>query len=138
MTTVFDVPAAKLIKAAAAELKQNDSIKAPAWAKYAKTGPHTERSPLDIDFWFVRCASILRQAYVRGPIGVSSLRVHYGGRQNNGVSREHHRDASGGMIRKAVQQLESVGLLEKATKGKKGRVLSAKGRAFLDKVAKNG
>ncbi|HIH00497.1 TPA: 40S ribosomal protein S19, partial [Thermoplasmata archaeon] len=45
MATAYDVPAEKLIPRIAEELKKIDTIKAPEWAAFVKTGRHREKSP---------------------------------------------------------------------------------------------
>ena len=132
MVTAFEVETNKLIAKTAEKLKEM-KIEKPDFIGFVKTGAHAERPPEQADFWYVRCASILRQAYFRTTIGVNKLRRHYGGRVNRGVRPEHRKDAGGKTIRNAMQALEKIGLIEKT---KKGRNLTAKGRKFLDNVAK--
>lgn len=132
MITVFDVNPNKLIHAVAQELEKNKEITPPEFTKYVKTGPHTELAPVQKNFWYIRCASILRQAYVRNKITLGGLKVHYGGAQKNVVHIPHHKDAGGAIIRNAFKQLEKAGYL---VKEKDGRVLSPEGRKFLDKVS---
>lgn len=134
MPTVYDVPADLLISRLAKYLKENvDEVTAPAWAMFAKTGPHRERPPQNPDWWYVRCASLLRKLYLHGPLGVSRLRTEYGGRQRKGRSPEHSKKAGGSAIRKPLQQLERAGLVEKVDK--EGRRLSKEGIKLLDKMA---
>jgi len=133
MKNVFDVPADRLIAGAAERLKEVAEIKPPAWMAYVKSGAHRERAPEQEDFWYLRCASILRQVYINGPVGVSEFRRHYGGAKGHTVSRSHKTKAGGSIIRKALQQLEKAGLLEKK---KEGRLISGKGKSLLDGVAK--
>ena len=132
MVTAFEIEPNRLIEKAAEKLKEM-KIQKPEFVGFVKTGPHTERPPEQADFWYVRCASILRQTYFRTNVGVNRLKRHYGGRVNRGVRPEHRKDAGGNTIRKAMQALEKLGLIEKT---KKGRILTAKGRKFLDGVAK--
>ncbi len=134
MVTVYDVDPNKLIAKAAEKLK-GMGIKKPAFVGLVKSGAHTERPPQDKDFWYVRCASILRQAYLNNVVGVQRLRRHYGGRKKRGVKPERHAPAGGSTIRKALQELERVGLLARGKDGK-GRVLTPQGRKFLDGIAK--
>ena len=89
MPTAYDVPSDLLISKITEELKKEAEIKAPEWAVYAKTGVHKENSPVQEDWWYIRAASILRKIYLYGPIGVSRLRVAYGGRHRRGVKPEH-------------------------------------------------
>jgi len=138
MVGVFDVYPNDLIDKAAEELKKIAEIKPPEWAKFVKTGVHKERPPSDPDWWYKRVAAILRTIYVRGPIGVSKLRTKYGGKQRRGHKMPHHKKGSGSIIRKALQQLEKAGLVKQSEdKLKKGRMITPKGRSFLDRIAIN-
>jgi len=132
MVTVYDVEPNKFIEKAAEKLKSMRIAK-PPFVGLVKSGAHTERPPQQDNFWYIRCASILRQAYVGERIGTNKLRRHYGGRKRRGLRPERHAPAGGSTIRKAMQELEKAGLL---IKQKNGRVLSPKGRQFLDTVAK--
>ena len=132
--SVYDVPADVLIERLARYLKENvPEVRPPAWALFVKTGSHVERPPQDLDWWYVRCASLLRKLYLRGPIGVSRLRKMYGGRKRRGVRPAHFRRAGGSTIRKLLQQLEAAGLVVKD--GNRGRMLSPRGMSLVDMVA---
>ncbi len=132
MVTAFDVEPNRLIEKTAEKLKSMKIAK-PEFVGLVKTGSHASRPPLSADFWFMRCASILRQAYVGGNVGTNRLRRHYGGRKRRGVKPGRHSPAGGSTIRKAMQEMEKAGLL---VKEKAGRALSAKGRKLLDAAAK--
>ncbi|MBU0532460.1 30S ribosomal protein S19e [Candidatus Micrarchaeota archaeon] len=132
MVTAFDVEPNKLIEITAKKLKEM-KIPKPAFVGLVKTGAQAERPPQDPDFWYFRCASILRQAYVNDSVGVQRLRRHYGGRKRRGVKPARHSPAGGSIIRKAMQELEKAGLL---VKEKSGRKVSANGRKLLDEAAK--
>ncbi|MFN3910271.1 MAG: 30S ribosomal protein S19e [Candidatus Anstonellaceae archaeon] len=133
MVNVYDVEPLKLIKRIAQKLKE-EQIEKPSWVGKVKSGAHRERLPQDEDFWYIRCASILRNAYVNSIIGVGRLRVHYGTRKKRGVKPEKHRKSGGKIIRKAIQELEKHGYLQK-TKNGVGRELTKKGRKLLDNTA---
>ncbi|NIR86729.1 30S ribosomal protein S19e [Candidatus Bathyarchaeota archaeon] len=134
MPTPYDVPASILIENLAQHLKKNvDEIVPPAWSSIVKTGSHASRPPQNPDWWFIRCASLLRKIYAKGPIGVAHLRSEYGGRKDAGVSPEHARMGGGAIIRKALQQLEAAGLTEPSRN--RGRVLTKKGRGLLDSLS---
>jgi small subunit ribosomal protein S19e len=133
VSTVYDIAADVLIPRIAEELRKAKEVKPPKWAGHVKTGIHKERPPTDPDWWYIRCASILRRLYVKGKSGVSRFRTAYGGRNRRGVRPNHFARGSGSIIRKALQQLEKAGLVTKE-KGE-GRVLSSKGRSFLDRLA---
>ena len=130
--SVYDVEAKQLIERAAEELKKIEELKPPEWVYFVKTGAHAERPPQQDDFWYIRCASLLRYLYINGPKGVSRLRHKYGGRKSRGVAPHRHVKAGGNIIRKALQKLEKVGFVRTT---KKGRELTPKGRSFLDKIS---
>jgi small subunit ribosomal protein S19e len=69
---------------------------------------------------------------MHGPIGISDLKSAYGGRKRIGYNLDHHRDAGGAIIRKALQQLESAGYI---TKKSKGRLMSEDGMKKIDRLA---
>ena len=134
MPTLYDVPASILIERLSRYLRENvDEIIPPPWASFVKTGSHATRSPQDPDWWFTRCASLLRKIYVKGPVGISRLCLEYGGRIDRGARPEHARKGSGAIIRKALQQLEAAGFVEILRK--RGRVVSKEGRQLLDRLA---
>ncbi|MBI2650742.1 30S ribosomal protein S19e [Candidatus Woesearchaeota archaeon] len=138
MTTMYDVDPQGLISETAEELKKIPEIKAPLWASFAKTGMHKERPPANEDWWYMRTASVLRTVYRFGPVGVSKLRTKYGGKKNRGVKKEHFYKGSGNILRKSLQQLEKAGFVKFVEKGvHKGRIITPKGRSFLDKIATN-
>jgi small subunit ribosomal protein S19e len=134
LITSYDVPASKLVEKLANHLKENvDEITPPPWVSIVKTGVHVQRPPQNPDWWYVRCASLLRKIYVHGPVGVERLRAEYGGRKDYGVRPEHAAKASGAIIRKALQQLEAAGFAE--TFKTRGRRVTKKGRKLLEELA---
>ena len=132
MTTVYDVPPNDLIAAVAQELKTSGKVQPPEWAAYVKTGVHREMPPMNPDWWFVRCASLLRRIYIDGPVGVSRLRSYYGGKQRRPVRTPSFAKGSGSIVREALQQLEKAGYVKKA---KRGRLMTPEGQAFLDDMS---
>ncbi|MEI7719000.1 MAG: 40S ribosomal protein S19 [archaeon] len=117
-----------------AELKNLPEIKAPEWSFFVKSGLSKQRVPESPDFWFIRTASILRQLYLNGVVGVERLRTRYGGRKNRGARPAKFKRASGKMIRLMLQQSEKAGLVEKVKDKQFGRRLTKKGRDFLDAI----
>jgi small subunit ribosomal protein S19e len=137
MGTIYDINPSELIVKASKELKKLDKVSMPSWASVVKTGPAQERQPVDPDWWYMRAASVLRKVYVKGPIGVSKLRVYYGKKKNRGVKPERFYKSSGKIIRVVLQQLEAEGLIRHTEKGvHKGRVVTGKGMSFLDQLSK--
>ena len=134
MVNVRYVPPQVFIEELARYLKENvKEVRPPEWANFVKTGSHKERVPDDPDWWYKRCASLLRKLYLHGPVGVERLRTAYGGRKDLGLKREHFRKAGGAIIRKGLQQLEAAGLVKKVDG--KGRMLTPKGYSLLDSLA---
>ena len=130
MANVNDVKADILIKALSEKLKASE-FKKPGYVDYVKSGAGKDRLPDSKDFWYMRGASILRQIYLNGPVGVERLRNRYGNRKESVVHKKHHMKAGGSIIRDAMMQLESLQLVEK---GKRGRIITAKGKSFVDKA----
>ena len=134
MPTPHDIPTQTFINKLAQYIKNNiDQINPPPWAPYAKTSTHTTQQPQNPNWWYTRCASLLRKTYIKGPIGIERLRAQYGGRKDRGTHPEHVRKGAGSNIRKLFQQLEAAGLVENV-KGQ-GRVLTSEGRRLLDTIA---
>ncbi len=127
-----------LINKVAEELKKVGAIKAPEWAAFAKTGANTARPPSAHDWWYYRTAALLRKIAMRSPIGTEKLRTIYGSRKRRGHKPAEFRKTGGSAIRKALQQLQTAGLVKYKDKGiKKGRIITPQGLSFLDKAAKN-
>ena len=134
MTTVYDVPADKLIKRMAMYLRENTSeITPPSWFMFVKTSSHLENPPQDPDFWYTRCASILRKIYVNRNMGIDTLRSEYGGRTNRGNVGKHKRKSGGAIIRNCLKQLEAANLVNQIPKI--GRSLTNIGTSLLDSLA---
>ena len=133
MTTVYDVPADPLIRGVAGKLKGETKLTPPQWAPFVTTGIHTEKPPVEADWWHVRAAAVLRKVYVMGPVGTERLRAEFGGPRDRGARPNRAKKGSGSIVREALQQLESAGYVE-IVKGE-GRRVSAKGRSLLDNTA---
>ncbi len=140
MTNVLEQNAHEYNIKLAEALKQVPEIKAPEWAEFVKSGPSKERPIEDPDFWVKRTASVLRQIYKKGILGVSRLRTKYGSKKNRGFAPEIFKKASGKIIRNILQQLDKAGFTEiakdiKGVRSKKpGRQLTAKGKEFMEAI----
>ncbi|MDK2892038.1 30S ribosomal protein S19e [Methanohalophilus sp.] len=132
MTTAYDVPATEIITRLAEKLKENDNIQPPEWAAFAKTGVHKELPPVDSDWWYTRCAAVLRKIYMNGPIGVQRLRSVYGGKKDRGSNPYKKEKGSGSIARVISQQLEAAGFV---TQLKGGRIVTPAGQSLLDNTA---
>lgn len=136
MPDIRTIESHKYNKLLAEALKKSKMFEQPTWVPFVKTSPHKERPSSDEDFWFHRAASILRQLYVRGIVGVNRMRTRYGGRKDRGKQPPEFRKSGGKIIRTILQQAESAGLVEKVKGSHSGRKLTEKGKTFLESVAK--
>ena len=135
MASINDTAPEKANSALAGELKKITEIQAPDWAKFVKSGNHRMRPPANPDWWHIRAASVLKNIYNHGPVGVSKMRSRYGGRKNMGRRPHKFTKASGNILRKITQQLEKAGLVKQSQSLHKGRIISPKGQSLLDKTA---
>ncbi len=132
---VYCIKANEYNEKLAQALKEIPEFQMPEWAMFVKTSVARARIPTEPDFYFKRAASILRQIYIKGVVGVNRLRTRYGGRQKRGrgFKPEHFKKGSGKMIRIILQQAEKAGLLEKSNENNKraGRKLTQAGKELL-------
>eukprot|EP00999_Lentomonas_sp_LEN2_P001210 NODE_2226_length_621_cov_309.123482_g2176_i0.p2 GENE.NODE_2226_length_621_cov_309.123482_g2176_i0~~NODE_2226_length_621_cov_309.123482_g2176_i0.p2 ORF type:complete len:154 (+),score=38.14 NODE_2226_length_621_cov_309.123482_g2176_i0:77-538(+) len=130
---VKDVSHADFISAAAAQFKREGQLELPKNWEFQKMASWKQYSPYDQDWFYIRTASLLRRLYVRGGTGIGGLQKHYGGARKRGVCPVHHADASAGVIRHCLHQLENKGLVEHDENG--GRRVSKSGRKMCDQIA---
>lgn len=133
MTTANDVPAKDLITTLAKKLQTEQHMTPPLWVPFVRTGLATHNPPENPDWWYNRCASIMRKLYIHETIGVNRLKDEYGGKHDKGSKPHKAKSGSGSITRKALQQLEKAGYVNKV-RGK-GRILTPKGRKLLDNTA---
>ena len=134
--TLYDIEPEKYINALAEKLKETEEFEMPEWANFVKTSAARARPPQISNWWWIRAASILRQIYMKGVVGVGKLRTKYGGRKDRGMRPKEFRKGSGKIIRIIMQQAEKAGLLEKIKDKRSGRKLTKKGKQLMDEVAK--
>jgi small subunit ribosomal protein S19e len=124
----------------ASALKEMPEFEKPNWVNFVKSGNAKKRPIEDVDFWYKRAASILRQIYKKKIVGVSRLRTRYGSRKSRGYKPEEFRKAGGKIIRTILQQCDKAGFTEiaktvKGVKSKKpGRQLTEKGKKFMESI----
>jgi len=132
--SIYVVQPEKLIEVIAEKLKEFPEISPPLGSEFWKTAFFKELAPVDTDnFWYIRCASLLRKVKKFGPIGVSRLRKVYGGKNRKGSGLHHSAKGSGKIIRVGLQQLEKANLI--VMKEKKGRIASPEGTSLLERTA---
>ncbi|MBI4170188.1 MAG: 30S ribosomal protein S19e [Candidatus Aenigmarchaeota archaeon] len=132
MVSARDADPQKLVEKTAEALHKE--VQMPEWARIVKTGANKQRPPEQKDWWYLRSASVLKQIYMDGPVGVEKLRSFYGGRKRRGHKPPHFRKASGKIIRTILIDLEKLGYVAK--QGKNGRAITPQGQRLLDQVAK--
>ncbi|KAK0637360.1 ribosomal protein S19e [Bombardia bombarda] len=132
--TVRDVDPQKFNAAYAAFLKRQGKLPVPGWVDTVKTGPAKEMPPQDIDWFYIRAASVARHVYLRKTVGVGRLRKVHGTAKNRGNRPSHHVDASGSVDRKIFQALEKIQILER-DEDKGGRRITQQGQRDLDRIA---
>ncbi len=131
--SIYLVDPAKLIPAVAEKLRLLEGIKPPEGSEFWKTAFYKELAPTDTEnFWYIRCASLLRKIKKNGPIGVNRLKKLYGGRNRRGPDLNHSAKESGKIIRVALQQLEKADLI---IRDKRGRITSSEGTSLLERTA---
>jgi small subunit ribosomal protein S19e len=135
MADIRTIEAGKFNTLLAEALKSVKEFKKPEWVDFVKTSAHKKRPTTEVDFWHKRVASILRQIYIQGLVGVERLRTRYGGRKERGQRPPEFRKSGGKLIRVILQQAESAGFVEKVKGKKSGRKLTEKGKEFLEKIA---
>ncbi len=131
--SIYTVEPAKLIQSIAEKLKEYPEIVPPEGSRFWKTAFFKEIAPVEEDFWYIRCASLLRKINKFGEIGVNRLRKKYGGRNRKGSGLNHSAKASGKIIRVALQQLEKANLIEITEKN--GRKIAKEGHSLLERTA---
>jgi small subunit ribosomal protein S19e len=132
--SIYIVPPNILISELAEKLKDYPSITPPEGSEYWKTAHFKELAPIDSEnFWYRRCASLLRKLRKFGPIGVNRLRKHYGGINKNKRGKKKSSKGSGKIIRVALQQLEDAKLVYQTETD--GRDCTPDGVSLIERTA---
>ena len=95
---IYDLPAQEYNLKLAEALKKISEFKKPEWIEFVKSGTSKERPIEDVDFWYKRTASILKQIYNKKTIGVSRLRTKYGSKKERGMKPAQFRKSGGKII----------------------------------------
>ena len=127
-------------KKLAEALKKIPEFEEPEWVYFVKSGPAKVRPIDDPNFWHKRTASVLRQIYRKGILGVNKLRTRYGSKKDRGTKPERFKKAGGKIIRTILQQCDKAGFTEvvKPIRGvrssRPGRKLTEKGKSFMESI----
>jgi small subunit ribosomal protein S19e len=130
-----DVPPSVLLPQLASELRSRQAVAPPPWATFVKTGVHKQRAPVQVDWWYLRSASVLRKIYLQGHVGIMRLSAEYGGKRDRGSAPYHARTGSRAVLREIVHQLEKSGLVQPYKT--LGRRLSPEGEKLLTSVSRD-
>jgi len=136
MTDIRTIEPGRYNSLLAEALKKIPEFNPPEWSFLVKTSTHKERPCTEKDFWYKRAASILRQIYIKGIVGIERLRTRYGGTKKRGAKPTEFRKSGGKIIRTILQQAEAAGLVEKYKGKHSGRKLTDKGKELLEQIAK--
>jgi len=140
MVSVYEIDAQEYNLKLAEALKKVPEFKEPEWLAFVKSGPSKERPIEDVDFWYKRAASILKQIYKKKIVGVNRLRTKYGSKRDRGFKPEKFQKAGGKIIRTILQQSDQAGFTEIAEdirgirEKKPGRQLTEKGKSFMEEI----
>ena len=114
----------------------------PEWVTYYKTACFKDLAPYDPDWLYIRAASVAYQLYMRGKVGVNTLRKHYSGKHRRGTRTEHSRLTAGKCIRYCLIELENAQLVGKMSFEDKtgnvslmGKALTKRGQTDMDRIA---
>ncbi len=133
--TIRDVAANKWIRAMAQHLKQEGKLFVPNCTEIVKQSHGNDRAPQNPDWFYYRCAAVLRRIYVRPGTGYGGLSKAFAIKKNNGSNREHTVRAARGMLHWACRSLEGLKLIAKGKSS--GRVITKEGKKRADTVAFN-
>lgn len=151
---VRDVDPQKFNEALSEHLKRTGKLETPVWVDLVKTGHGKELAPMDPGWFYVRAgkdaisfervpvfllnfltncitASIVRYIYINGVVNIKSLARKYSTRKNRGSRPHRSTPASRSVIRKALQALQKLGMIERVHG--EGCRISLSGRKDLDR-----
>ncbi|RNF03981.1 putative ribosomal protein S19 [Trypanosoma rangeli] len=131
--TLKDVHAWRWIKTCAKYLKQEGKIMVPNCTEIVKTSHGRERAPQNPDWYYVRCAAVLRALYLRPGEGYGGLSKRFSIKKNRGSRPEITTRASRGLLHWSCKSLTKLGLVEKCTES--GHRLTRRGRKVSDTLA---
>ena len=133
--TIKDVKAFRWIKVMAKHLKQEGKLFVPNCTEYIKTSHGRERAPQNLDWYYIRCAAVLRRVYIRPGVGLGGLSKKFSNKKNRGSRPEIYCKAAKGPLHWCCKSLEGLKLIVKGKES--GRVLTKEGRKRCDTIASN-
>ncbi|ORD97010.1 RS19 [Hepatospora eriocheir] len=106
---VYRVDTEKLLEQIKNLLKEDSNIELPKNIQFLKSGHGKQYVPDDKDAFFVRMASIVRQAICKKRVSLTGLAYRYGNRKNRGVRPTKFAKASTFLLEAAIKNLEKIG-----------------------------
>ena len=133
--TIRDVRAGRWVKTMAAHFKQEGKIFVPNCTELMKTSHGRERAPQNADWYYIRCAAVLRAIYLRPGTGYGGMSKRFGNKKNRGSQPEITTKSSRGLLHWCCRSLEGLKLVAKGKES--GRVVTKEGRKKADTIAFN-
>ncbi|EPY29798.1 small subunit ribosomal protein S19e [Angomonas deanei] len=133
--TLRDVNAWRWIKVCAAHFKREGKLFVPNCTEIVKTSHGRERAPQNPDWYYIRCAAVLRAIYLRPGEGYGGLSKRFGNKKNNGSCPEHTVRSARGLLHWSCKSLSKLGLLEKGLSDQGGHRVTKQGRKVADALA---
>ena len=133
--TMRDVSSWKWVRAMAAHFKQEGKLFVPSCTELIKTSHGRDRAPQNPDWYYIRCAAVLRRIYMRPGTGTGGLSKPFGNKKNRGSQPEITTRAARGLLHWCCKSLEGLKLIQKGKTS--GRCVSKLGRQKADTIASN-
>eukprot|EP00657_Telonema_sp_P-1_P003578 TRINITY_DN1849_c0_g1_i2.p2 TRINITY_DN1849_c0_g1~~TRINITY_DN1849_c0_g1_i2.p2 ORF type:complete len:173 (+),score=86.80 TRINITY_DN1849_c0_g1_i2:169-687(+) len=133
--TVRDVDTWRWVKTMAKHFKDEGKLFVPSCTEIVKTSHGRERAPQNNDWYYIRCAAVLRAIYLRPGTGYGGLAKRFSNKKNRGSRPEIYCKAATGLLHWCCRSLEGLKLLAKGKE--QGRVITKAGRKRADTIAFN-
>ncbi|KAG8345724.1 putative Ribosomal protein S19e [Trypanosoma vivax] len=131
--TLRDVNAWRWVKVCSQHFKREGKIMVPNCAEIVKSSHGRERAPQNPDWYYIRCAAVLRAVYMRPGVGYGGLSKRFASKKNRGSRPEITTRASKGLLHWCCKSLVKLGLIEKCEES--GHCITRQGRKVADTIA---
>ncbi|KAH9599047.1 Ribosomal protein S19e [Trypanosoma melophagium] len=131
--TLKDVRPWRWVKMCSRHFKREGRLFVPNCVEIVKTSHGRERAPQNPDWYYIRCAAVLRAVYMRPGVGYGGLSKRFGAKKNRGSRPEITTRASRGLLHWACKSLVKLGLIEKCEES--GHRITKAGRKVVDSIA---
>ncbi|EAN88197.1 putative ribosomal protein S19 [Trypanosoma cruzi] len=131
--TMKDVHPWRWVKLCSQHFKQEGKLMVPNCTEIVKSSHGRERAPQNPDWYYIRCAAILRAVYMRPGVGYGGLSKRFSSKKNRGSRPEITVRASKGLLHWGCKSLTKLGLIEKCESS--GHRITKNGRKLADAIA---